>query len=196
MSNYDKQYQTETALFGTPYPEFEAFVQRHAVHGGRALDIGCGQGRDALMLARHGYHVTGVDASRVGIEQMLAQAAAEQLPVEGVVADFYAYEPDETYDAIVLDSILHFEKGDTAKELDLLNKLSAYLNEDGYLFIFVHKSRRKEKEIRDWFEQVQRMLTLRQNGYVDAIYEEKSTGFRTEFQMYMFILQRNGQETE
>ena len=194
MTNYDKQYQTETGLFGTPYPEFEAFVQKHALQGGRALDIGCGQGRDALMLARHGYHVTGVDASQVGIEQMLTQAAAENLPVTGVVADFYEYELSETYDAIVLDSILHFEKGDKVKEIALLNKLSACLNEDGYLFIFVHKSSRKEKELHKWFEQVQTVFTLRQDGYVDAIYEEKSSGFRTEFQMYALFLQRKSGE--
>lgn len=189
MNNYDKQYQTETTLFGEPYPEFIDFVQKNALQGGRALDIGCGQGRDALMLARHGYHVTGVDASRVGIEQMLAQAKAEKLSVNGVVADFYAHDPAETYDAIVLDSILHFEKADKAKEINLLDKLSACLNVNGYLFVFVHKSAKKEKELHNWLQTKIGLFSMAEAGYVTAIYEEKSSGFRTEFQMYMFILQ-------
>lgn len=63
MSDYDKQYQTETELFGAAYPEFEKFVQENKHSNGSALDLGCGQGRDALMLARHGYWVTAVDNS-------------------------------------------------------------------------------------------------------------------------------------
>jgi cyclopropane fatty-acyl-phospholipid synthase-like methyltransferase len=192
MSNYNKQYQAEAALFGPSYSEFVTFVKEHAHDGGRALDLGCGQGRDALMLAQHSYDVTGVDASRVGIEQMRAQASAENLPVHGVVTDIYGYKPKGRYDAIVLDSILHFEKTDKAKELDLLNKLPAYLNNQGYLLIFVHKSAKKEKELLSWFESVQVVFTLVQDGYVNAIYEEKKSDFRTEFQMYSFNLQGKG----
>lgn len=190
MSNYDKKYQIEVDLFGEPYPEFVAFVKEHALQGGCAVDIGCGQGRDTLMLARHGYHVTGVDTSHVGVVQMLAKAQTEKLPVNGVVADFYTWDIKEHYDAIVLDSILHFEKTDKTKELKLLDKLTACLNENGYLFIFVHKSTKKEKELHSWLARKQTILRLVQDGYCDAIYEEKSSRFKTEFQMYMFILQR------
>lgn len=190
MSNYDKQYQDEDDLFGTPYSEFTTFVKEHAHQGGRALDLGCGQGRDALMLAKNGYQVTGVDASKVGIEQMVAQAQANKLSVNGIVADIYEYEPDDTYDAIVLDSILHFEKADKTKELALLNKLSTYLNENGYFFIFVHKSPKKEKELHQWLATVQTAFAQVQDGYITMVYEEKRSGFRSEFQMYSFILQR------
>lgn len=190
MSNYDQQYQTETALFGEPYPEFVSFLKGYGISNGRALDIGCGQGRDALILARHGYHVIGVDASQVGVAQMVAQAEAGNLSVEGIVADFYVYEPNGRFDAIVLDSILHFEKGDKAKELNLLNRLSTYLNEGGHFFIFVHKSAKKEKELHNWLRIKRCLFSLVENGYVTAVYEEKASGFRAKFQMYMFILQR------
>ena len=190
MSNYDKQYQDEESLFGAAYPEFEAFVKAHALREVRALDLGCGQGRDALMLARHGYQVTAVDASKVGIAQMLAQAEVHNLPVKGVVADIYTYEPDNTFDAIVLDSILHFEKADKAKELALLDKLVPYINENGYFFIFVHKSPKKEKELHKWLASLQTKFAPVQDGYISMIYEEKSSGFRSEFEMYYFFLQR------
>jgi hypothetical protein len=121
---------------------------------------------------------------------MMAQAEANNLPVKGVVADIYAYEPDGRYDAIVLDSILHFEKADKAKELALLDKLAPTINENGYFFIFVHKSSKKEKELHKWFATVQSELTLVQEGYISMIYEEKSSGFRSEFEMYSFYLQR------
>ena len=189
MTQYDQQYQQEPTLFGAPYPEFEAFVKAHPGNQGKALDIGCGQGRDSLMLARHGYQVTGVDSSKVGIEQMLRQAKVDDLPVTGIVNSFHEFEPEQNYDAIVLDSILHFEKADRKNELALLDRLYPRLNPGGYLFIFVHKSRHKEQTLHDWLDR-QPDLELIQGGYIDYTYEETSTDFNTQFQMYLFFLQR------
>ncbi|MCA9874824.1 MAG: class I SAM-dependent methyltransferase, partial [Anaerolineales bacterium] len=150
MTSYDQQYQVENNLFGSPYTEFEEFVKQHAKRSGTALDLGCGQGRDALMLARYGYAVIGVDTSHVGIAQMLERARKGDLAVKGVVADIYEYELHDKYDAVVLDSILHFEKADKSKELALLNTLVNHLNENGFLFLFVHKSPKKEREVKRW----------------------------------------------
>ena len=65
---YDKYYQTEN-LFGEPYPELIEFFAEYP-YKGKLLDLGCGQGRDAIALARLGYSVTGIDNSKVGIQQM------------------------------------------------------------------------------------------------------------------------------
>ena len=54
---------------------------------GSALDLLMGQGRNALHLARHGWHVTGVDRSAVAIELARRAAAAERLALTTVHAD-------------------------------------------------------------------------------------------------------------
>jgi SAM-dependent methyltransferase len=46
---------------------------------GRALDVGCGEGADAVWLARHGWNVTAVDVSHVALER--AALHAEQAGV-------------------------------------------------------------------------------------------------------------------
>ena len=188
MSTYDRQYAAEGDLFGAPYPEFDAFLQAHG-RGGTALDLGCGQGRDALLLARHGYRVTGVDASHVGVEQMVAAALERDLSVEGVVADLFDYSLDQAYDAIVLDSILHFEKKDRDREIGLLNRLVNHLRPGGHLFIFVHKSSAKERALRAWYDAMDPDLHVVFEGYIDYVYEEQKTGFRSASQMFAFYLQ-------
>ena len=59
MPTYDKHYQTPN-YFGEPYPELLSFFSKYKPKG-HVLDLGCGQGRDAIAMARMGYKVTGVD---------------------------------------------------------------------------------------------------------------------------------------
>ncbi|MEV4560331.1 FAD-dependent oxidoreductase [Kitasatospora sp. NPDC049285] len=44
---------------------------------GHALDLGCGEGGDAIWLARQGWQVTAVDISQVALDRAAARAAAE-----------------------------------------------------------------------------------------------------------------------
>ncbi|MEZ4593460.1 MAG: methyltransferase domain-containing protein [Chloroflexota bacterium] len=188
MSIYDKHYQQEN-LFGAPYPEFVAFMADWEPKG-TVLDVGCGQGRDALFLARQGYQVTGIDASQLGIEQMLAAAQAQTLPLNGIVADFYSYPFSQTYDVVVLDSILHFQKKGLAKELALLQTLTEQLNPGGLICCFVHKSKTKEQRLKRFFAQNLPEWEILTAQHIDYTYEEPETGFRSTSQFFMFFGQR------
>ena len=66
MSIYDDYYKTEN-LFGEPYKELVAFFKKYPLKG-KLLDIGCGQGRNAIPLAKIGYQVTEIDIAKFGIE--------------------------------------------------------------------------------------------------------------------------------
>lgn len=59
---------------------------------GKALDIGMGQGRNSLFLARLGWNVTGVDISDKGIEAARQEAQKARLNINCVVADFANFE--------------------------------------------------------------------------------------------------------
>ena len=45
-------------------------------HGARAIDLGCGSGANAVFLAEHGFHATGVDFSPVALDKARALADA------------------------------------------------------------------------------------------------------------------------
>ena len=46
---------------------------------GRALDLGCGEGGDAMWLAERGWHVTAVDISQTALDRAAADARARNL---------------------------------------------------------------------------------------------------------------------
>lgn len=119
---YDKYYQTEN-LFGEPYPELISFFTE-SPEKGKLLDLGCGQGRDAIALARLGYEVIGIDNSKVGIDQMNQVAKSEKLNLTGQTGDIYAFEDFAQFDFILLDSMLHFAKRDKKKEVGLIQNIA------------------------------------------------------------------------
>ena len=61
---------------------------------GRALDLACGEGRNAIWLAERGWRVTAVDFSDVAIAKARRRAADEGLDVEFHVEDLLAFEPE------------------------------------------------------------------------------------------------------
>ena len=67
---------------------------------GRALDIGCGTGGNAIWLAKRGWQVTALDHSEVAIEKGKRLASEQRVDVEFVVGDASALQPEGAYDLI------------------------------------------------------------------------------------------------
>jgi SAM-dependent methyltransferase len=73
---------------------------------GRALDVGMGQGRNAIYLAQQGWQVTGFDLSDAGVKLAREQAGKLQVRVTAVVADAAAYDFGEAqWDLIVFSYV-------------------------------------------------------------------------------------------
>ena len=69
---------------------------------GRALDLACGEGRNAVWLAERGWDVTGVDFSDVAIVKAGRLAAARGVEGRWLVEDLLAYEPEPASFDLVL----------------------------------------------------------------------------------------------
>lgn len=68
---------------GVTPPEIVDLIEREGLAPGRALDLGCGTGTNAVYLARHGWQVTGIDFVRWPIRR--ARQKARQAGVSGQV---------------------------------------------------------------------------------------------------------------
>ncbi|WP_264210333.1 class I SAM-dependent methyltransferase [Leisingera thetidis] len=105
--DYDRLYRETPDALGAPSPDVTAFFTGLDSTGLKVLDAGCGQGRDALFIARLGHQVTGVDISPHGIRDLRAAAAREGLDVTGVAADLTQWAPDGDYGILLFDRTLH-----------------------------------------------------------------------------------------
>lgn len=59
----------------------------HAPAPGRALDVGCGSGRDAIYLAKRGWQVTAIDSAETAVDSAKQRAVQEGVDVQWVAAD-------------------------------------------------------------------------------------------------------------
>lgn len=100
--SYNQEYLRSDALFGQD-PEFS--LVRHAdrlIAGGTVLDIGAGQGRNALYLARRGFDVHALEPSNVAATALGDLAAREGLPLSVFTDPFGVFHPPIPFYAGIL----------------------------------------------------------------------------------------------
>jgi tellurite methyltransferase len=85
MADWNERYANGNYATAEPNKLLVEWAQK--LKAGYALDIACGVGRHAIFLAQHGWKVTAVDSSEVGIEITKARAAENNVSVKAVVAD-------------------------------------------------------------------------------------------------------------
>ena len=71
---WDERY-ADLAQLWSGQPNATLVTEVTGLAAGRALDVGCGEGADALWLAEAGWDVTALDVSKVAIDRGIAQAA-------------------------------------------------------------------------------------------------------------------------
>lgn len=102
---------------------------------GRALDLGCGTGRNSIWLARQGWEVTGVDASAVGLKVLRDLATSEGLNLATEQADLLTYQPVlEFFDLVVIANI-HLAPEERE---NLFGHAAAAVKVGGHLYIIGH----------------------------------------------------------
>jgi len=71
------------------------------VPGTNALDIACGEGRNSIYLAKRGFHVTGLDISKAGLEKGRQWMEREGVKINLRVVNLEKFELTEKYDLIL-----------------------------------------------------------------------------------------------
>lgn len=140
-TDYDNRYNAEDYYWGLEPNQlcYDIMKILPPIKPYRVLDIGCGEGKDAVFFARCGYCVTGFDISEKGIDKAKRLAEHNKVNVNFFKADIFDYRPDGEYDIIFSSGMLHFVRPDTRK--DLCDILKAHTSVGGInaLNVFIHK---------------------------------------------------------
>jgi ubiquinone/menaquinone biosynthesis C-methylase UbiE len=95
---------------GHPQPVFQALIKDGEIKPGRALDIGCGRGENAIMLAMIGCDVTGIDLVEDAISDAKAKAIERHVKVNFIVGDVLQLDRffmDGEFDIVIDSGLFH-----------------------------------------------------------------------------------------
>ena len=111
IPGWDERYRSHREI-GPPTPLLVEIAE--TIAPGRALDLGCGAGRNALWLAEHGWQVTAVDGSREAIDILSGRNPKIDARVADLEKHEYAIEPD-SWDLIAMCYYLQRDLFEPAK---------------------------------------------------------------------------------
>jgi 2-polyprenyl-3-methyl-5-hydroxy-6-metoxy-1,4-benzoquinol methylase len=133
-SFYDDRYRTTPGYFGS---EPSTVLREHGDRikpKGRVLDLGCGEGRNALWLAERGCRVEAVDSSGVGLKRVLTGAEELGVRVRCFLADVRSFTPPrKTYDAILALGLVTDLLQSEAREL--FDRIARWTRKEGLVFV-------------------------------------------------------------
>jgi tellurite methyltransferase len=105
----------------------------------KLLDIGCGEGRDAVFFARNGYHVTAFDVLPIGVEKTRRMAAEAGVTIEVFQADLNEFRLTEPFDIVFSSGTLHYMLPE--RKAEILENYKRFTSDNGlHVFsVFVRK---------------------------------------------------------
>lgn len=100
---WNERYATSELVWSAEPNRFLS-PEVEGLRAGRALDLACGEGRNAVWLAAQGWQTTGVDFSETGLEKAAGLAGARGVDTQTtwVLADVTSWQPDGIYDLVVV----------------------------------------------------------------------------------------------
>ena len=141
LSFYEDDYRKEEYFWGVqPSPMCLSVLELlPPVRPLKLLDIGCGEGKDAVFFARCGYEVSAFDISEAGLEKTKRLAEKARVHVRAFRADLCDFRLDEKYDVLFSSGVLHYIRPELRGEI--MAGYKANVNQGGMaaFHVFVKK---------------------------------------------------------
>ena len=133
ISPYEQRYQVEGYYWGVKPNALAMEVLKLAFPDRpmKLLDIGCGEGRDAVFFARNGFEVTAFDVAEAGLEKGRKLAEACGIHVNFIQADLRTFRTDEVFDVIYSSGVIHHIRPEFRDEL--MNNLNLAVCQAEYI---------------------------------------------------------------
>lgn len=109
-TEYDNHYAGKEYYWGLQPNRllYEIMQRKPPIKPYKILDIGCGEGKDAVFLAKNGYDVTAFDISEKGIRKAKTLADVHGVTVDFFKADIKDFRIETDYDIIFSSGVFHY----------------------------------------------------------------------------------------
>ena len=111
-NSYDRLYASDRYYWGRrPSTTCRLLLETFRPVDGfkpRLLDLGCGEGRNAIYLAERGFAVTGLDSSPNGLRKTLEWADSAGVQVATILADIRDCRLEDSWDVILSTGTVHY----------------------------------------------------------------------------------------
>ncbi len=144
---WDERFAAPEFWYGTRPNDFVAQSLPYLEGCTTVVELGAGEGRNAVFLAEQGLTVTAVDYSKQGLQKVQKLAEQRGVSVETICADVLNWQPDRQWDAVVM-TFLHLPPSDRPKLFALVQRI---LVPGGYV-------------IAEWFRPEQRIRGFTSGG--------------------------------
>jgi 2-polyprenyl-3-methyl-5-hydroxy-6-metoxy-1,4-benzoquinol methylase len=112
---WNERYASEHLVYGESPNDYLVGIADRLPTTGKALDIGAGEGRNALFLASHGLEVLAIDQSDVGMQKAMRIAHERGLELRTQVVDLQDFDVDENSFDVISSIFVHLPSALRAK---------------------------------------------------------------------------------
>lgn len=141
----------------------------------KILDVGCGEGRNAVFFARNGYNVSAFDEAKIAIEKTKKLALEVNTKLNAFQANINKYKLSEKFDIIFSSGVLHYISQE--KRSIILENYKKHTNPNGIHVIstlvekpFIKKAPDHEKNAHKWISG--ELLTYYHDWKIEFFLEE------------------------
>jgi SAM-dependent methyltransferase len=144
--DWEKVYEVEATPWDVGQPEdaLVEFIGSGLVKPCRVLEIGCGNGNDAIFLAKKGFDVTAIDISKNAIENAKSRAKKAEVKCKFLVGDIIEIKHfPEIFEFVYDRGCFHFvPKNKREKYVEIVKKSLA---KKGYFLLIVSSDKETPK---------------------------------------------------
>ena len=136
-ATWDQRYSQRRYVYGKEPAKFLAENYDYLPAESKVLDMGMGEGRNAVFLAQKGHFVTGIDISSVAVKKARSLAKEFGVKIKTIVGTLTKYKlPQESFDVIICFYYV---------DRELTDKIQRWLKPGGILIYEAHTTKEFEK---------------------------------------------------
>lgn len=129
QKEHAEKYAAGGYFWGVMPNKYVARIGDYLSPPGSILDLGAGEGRNSIFLAKQGFSITAIDINETGLSKIQRASDNDNLDIRSELADISTYATVGEYDAIIANAALHFiEAGDISR---IINNIQGHTKKGG-----------------------------------------------------------------